>query len=332
MQWLAAISVKRPVFASVLIIALTVIGAFSFARLGLDRFPKVDFPTSSSPPAAGRRAGRSRDRDHRQDRGGRQHHQRHRRARSIVFRGHLAGLHRVPAREGHDIAAQEMRDKVNPVLPLLPRSTEQPTVQKLEPDAAPVLTLPARPQADPRHTEYADKKLRRQIEDSAASARSWSSAAGCGRSTLARPGQLQAFDLTVTDDSRALQTQNVQIPGGHMEQGATSSPCARTGACSGRGVRRHRRQATRRLCDPAARRRAGRGRHGRVADPCQQGRRADGARHGPAAVRHQHGAGGRVGQGALEDIGATVPPGYHIDIVRDKSEFIKAAIKRCRST
>src|SRR5688500_20307107 len=45
MQWLAAISVKRPVFASVLILALTVVGAFSFTRLGLDRFPKVDFPT-----------------------------------------------------------------------------------------------------------------------------------------------------------------------------------------------------------------------------------------------------------------------------------------------
>src|SRR5688572_28623332 len=45
MQWLASISVKRPVFASVLIIALTVIGAFSFTKLGVDRFPKVDFPT-----------------------------------------------------------------------------------------------------------------------------------------------------------------------------------------------------------------------------------------------------------------------------------------------
>src|SRR5689334_24586929 len=45
MQWLAAISVKRPVFASVLILALTVVGAFAFTQLGLDRFPKVDFPT-----------------------------------------------------------------------------------------------------------------------------------------------------------------------------------------------------------------------------------------------------------------------------------------------
>ena len=40
MQWLASISVKRPVFATVIILSLTVVGAFSFGRLGLDRFPE----------------------------------------------------------------------------------------------------------------------------------------------------------------------------------------------------------------------------------------------------------------------------------------------------
>src|SRR5499426_2727576 len=45
MQWLAALCVKRPVFATVLILSLSVIGAFSFFQLGVDRFPKVDFPT-----------------------------------------------------------------------------------------------------------------------------------------------------------------------------------------------------------------------------------------------------------------------------------------------
>src|SRR5215471_15514349 len=45
MQWLASLCVRRPVFATVLILSLTVIGAFSFLRLGVDRFPKVDFPT-----------------------------------------------------------------------------------------------------------------------------------------------------------------------------------------------------------------------------------------------------------------------------------------------
>ena len=45
MQWLAALCVKRPVFATVLILSLVVIGGYSFTKLGVDRFPKIDFPT-----------------------------------------------------------------------------------------------------------------------------------------------------------------------------------------------------------------------------------------------------------------------------------------------
>ena len=45
MQWLAALCVRRPIFATVLILSLTVVGAFSFLQLGVDRFPKVDIPT-----------------------------------------------------------------------------------------------------------------------------------------------------------------------------------------------------------------------------------------------------------------------------------------------
>src|SRR5688572_2498952 len=45
MQWLASLSVRRPVLATVLILSLTVIGTFAFTLLGVDRFPKVEFPT-----------------------------------------------------------------------------------------------------------------------------------------------------------------------------------------------------------------------------------------------------------------------------------------------
>src|SRR2546423_1522367 len=47
MQKLAEICVRRPVFATVIILALTVIGGFSFFTLGVDRFPKIDIPTVS---------------------------------------------------------------------------------------------------------------------------------------------------------------------------------------------------------------------------------------------------------------------------------------------
>ena len=45
MQKLAEICVRRPVFATMLVLSLVVVGTFSFFSLGLDLFPKIDFPT-----------------------------------------------------------------------------------------------------------------------------------------------------------------------------------------------------------------------------------------------------------------------------------------------
>ena len=44
MQWLAQISVRRPVFASVLILTILVLGIVGYSRLGVDQFPNVDIP------------------------------------------------------------------------------------------------------------------------------------------------------------------------------------------------------------------------------------------------------------------------------------------------
>src|SRR5262245_59069037 len=45
MKTLAAVCIRRPVFAAMLILALTVIGTASYLGLGVDRFPAVDLPT-----------------------------------------------------------------------------------------------------------------------------------------------------------------------------------------------------------------------------------------------------------------------------------------------
>ena len=45
MQKLAEICVRRPVFATMLILSLVVVGLFSYKSLGVDLFPKVDLPT-----------------------------------------------------------------------------------------------------------------------------------------------------------------------------------------------------------------------------------------------------------------------------------------------
>ena len=44
MQKLAEVCVRRPVFAVMLILAMVVIGAVSYTKLGVDRFPDVDLP------------------------------------------------------------------------------------------------------------------------------------------------------------------------------------------------------------------------------------------------------------------------------------------------
>src|SRR5207237_5183039 len=123
-----------------------------------------------------------------------------------------------------NVGAQEVRDKVNGVLPRLPKTIQQPRVDKFDPDAAPVLSVAFSANKPIRDlTEYADKVLRRQIE----------SLDGVGQVLVLGGRQrqiniwldadrLRAYNVTVTDVSRALQAQNIEIPGGRMDQGPQS--------------------------------------------------------------------------------------------------------------
>src|SRR5215204_7588949 len=142
MQWLAEICVKRPVFASVLILSLTVVGAFSFGQLGVDRLPLVDLPTitvTTRLPGAAPEQVESEVTDKIEE------------AVNTIsgideLRSNSAeGISQVIVafrlEKNGDVAAQEVRDRVNRILPLLPRTIDQPTIEKQDPDAAPVLTL-----------------------------------------------------------------------------------------------------------------------------------------------------------------------------------------------
>ena len=47
MQKLAEICIRRPVFATMIVLSLVVVGAAGYFKLGVDRFPSVDLPTVS---------------------------------------------------------------------------------------------------------------------------------------------------------------------------------------------------------------------------------------------------------------------------------------------
>src|SRR5213592_2085393 len=225
MQWLAALCVKRPVFATVLILSLTVIGAFSFTRLGVDRFPKIDFPTilvTTVQPGAAPEQIETEVSDKIEEAvntiSGIDE------LRSVSSEGISQVVISFVLEKDTDVAAQEVRDKVNSVLPLLPKTIQQPRVDKFDPDASPVLSLALSANKPVRDiTEYADKVLRRQLE----------SVNGVGQVLILGGRQrqinvwldadrLRAYNLTVTDVARSLQTQNVEIPGGRMDQGPQS--------------------------------------------------------------------------------------------------------------
>src|SRR5437764_8375225 len=225
MQWLAALCVKRPVFATVLVLSLSVVGLFSFTKLGVDRFPKVDFPTvtvTTLQPGAAPEQIETEITDKIEEAvntiSGIDE------LRSASSEGISQVIISFVLEKDTDVAAQEVRDKVNSVLPLLPKTIQQPRVDKFDPDAAPVLSLALSATKPVRDiTEYADKVLRRQLE----------SVNGVGQVLILGGRQrqvnvwldadrLRAYNLTVTDVAHALEAQNIEIPGGRVDQGAQS--------------------------------------------------------------------------------------------------------------
>ena len=331
MQWLAALSVKRPVFATVLILALTVVGAFAFTRLGVDRFPKVDFPTvvvTTRLPGAAPEEVETEITDKIEE------------AvntisaidelRSNSSEGVSQVIIAFLLEKDADIAAQEVRDRVNRVLPLLPKKIQQPTVEKFDPDAAPVLTLAVSADKPVRDiTEYADKTLRRQLE----------SVNGVGQVVVSGgrarqinitldAGRLRAYNLTVTDVSRALQAQNTEIPGGRIEQGATALTLRTRGRVEsvqefGDIVVRQRDAHPIMLRDVAT-----------IEDGMAEAATKARLNDKPTVlltVRRQSGTNTvqvvEAVKERLAEVAPLAPAGYKIRVVRDLSEFIKASIR-----
>jgi hydrophobe/amphiphile efflux-1 (HAE1) family protein len=124
-----------------------------------------------------------------------------------------------------DVAAQEVRDKVNTVLRELPTGIEQPIITKVEPSAVPVLYLGVRGKGQNVRdlTEVADKTVRRQLE----------TILGVGKVTIIGgrerqihvnmdPLKLRAEGITAIDVMNTLQSQNLMTPGGNLETGPES--------------------------------------------------------------------------------------------------------------
>src|SRR5205809_5565579 len=168
MQKLAEVCIKRPVFATMLVMAFVVVGAASWFRLGVDRFPAVDLPTvnvrvelpGASPEEMETLVAQRLEEQINTIQGVQE-------LRSISGTGTTIIIVTFTLDRKIDVAAQDVRDKVSIAMRNLPREVLPPIIAKFDNDQAPVITLALSSDRSIRElTEIADKIVRPQLERS----------------------------------------------------------------------------------------------------------------------------------------------------------------------
>ena len=219
MQKLAEICIRRPVFASMIIMALVVVGVASYTGLGVDRFPSVDLPTVSvrtNLPGASTEEVET------------EVSQRIEEAvntvegiqelRSVSSPGNSFVIVTFDLDRDIETAAQDIRDRVSSVVRRLPEDTLPPVIAKFNNDTSPVLTVALSGNRPIKElTELADKVVKVQLERSTGVGEV-QVIGGLGRAIniWVDPDRLAAYQIPITAVRDALVRQNTDAPGGNV--------------------------------------------------------------------------------------------------------------------
>ena len=221
-------SIKRPVFAMVMILALVVLGIFSYRRLSVEMFPNVEFPIVSvvttfagaSPETVEREVSKRIEESVNQIAGVKH-----------VFSTSREGVSTVVIEfrleEKVNDAAQEVRAKISSIRGTLPESIDEPIIQKLDFNAAPIAALAVESTTlSPRElTTLVEKKVKKRFE----------SVAGVGKVDMVGgqkreinidldPARLDALKLGVNDIVAGIRSENTNTPLGRITRGAAEYP------------------------------------------------------------------------------------------------------------
>ena len=225
---LSDLSIKRPIFATVMMLGLVALGFFSYKRLSVEMFPNVEMPVISivtkypgaSPETVEREVSK--------------------RVEEAV--NQIAGIKHVTSYSRESVStvvaefrleertnevAQEARAKISAIRGQLPKEVEEPIIQKLDfnasPSAAVAIQSTALSQRD--LTTLVDKKIRKKFE----------SVAGVGKVELVGgakrevnveldPVKLDSLALGVNDVVDGLKGENVNTPLGRVTKGGAEYP------------------------------------------------------------------------------------------------------------
>jgi len=219
MQKLAEICIRRPVFAAMIVLSLVVVGAASYFRLGVDRFPSVDLPTvtirTSLPGASSEEIETLVSQpieeavntvDGMDE------------LRSVSAPGVSIVIATFKLNRNLETAAQDVRDRVSGVINQLPQEVKPPVVQKFDNDSMPSLVISLSGDRSLRElTELADKVVRPRLER----------IGGVGEVDIVGgverainvwvdADRLAAYQIPITSVRQALVQQNADVPGGNV--------------------------------------------------------------------------------------------------------------------
>lgn len=213
------ICVRRPVFATMLVMSLVVLGLVSYRELGVDLFPKVDLPTVT---VTTRLEGASPEEIENQIT---------KRVEEVVNTINGIDELRSTTIEGQsqvyatfvldkdiNVAANEVREKVSAVASQFPPGTDSPSIEKFDPDASPVMAIVVSGKRSAREvTEIADKKIKRQLETvKDVGAISLIGDRKREIQIFVSPDRLAAYNLSIQQIKEAVRRQNIEIPGGRI--------------------------------------------------------------------------------------------------------------------
>jgi HAE1 family hydrophobic/amphiphilic exporter-1 len=222
MQKLAEICIRRPVFAAMIVLSLVVVGAASYFKLGVDRFPSVDLPTVAvrtnlpgASPEEMETLVSQRIEEVVNTVDGIDN------LRSVSVQGNSIVIATFNLNRDIDTAAQDVRDRVSTVVRDLPPDAKPPVTVKFNNDSTPVLTIALSGQRSIRElTEYADKIVKVQLER-AGGVGEVAVVGGLDRAinVWIDAERLAAYKIPITAVRDALQRQNADVPGGNVETG-----------------------------------------------------------------------------------------------------------------
>jgi HAE1 family hydrophobic/amphiphilic exporter-1 len=220
---LTQIAVDNPVFATMMMVALLVMGLFSYRQLGIDQFPNVDFPVvvvttdypGASPETVETEISRKIEESVNAIAGIKSLYSRSLEGKSFVIAEFELS---VPSA----VAMQDVREKVQQVRAAFRPEIKEPLIQRFNPDDQPIVSIAVR--SDIRSvrdlTTLADQLIVKRLQ----------TVRDVGRATIAGglkrqinieldPGRMHALRVGVNDIMRAVKDENQNFPAGNVQRG-----------------------------------------------------------------------------------------------------------------